>query len=137
LRYLILGALLLTACPKPEPTPTPTPGPLPECSCSLPPDDSNWQGTTVATPLGEAPIRIARDVVGPCTAVPEDDLRALAAQLRAQNVCAVQHTDAVYISRPDDIWEEWHARSYAACWASLSTAYKGSWTIPGSQGCIK
>lgn len=113
--------------PTVAPTPTPTPGPTPE-PCVIPADDEpgappRWTALETAPQLAEI-VRGARPEIA-CPADPDVLLDALAASLRDLGACAGvpvtpsgQRADAVFVQLDVDVWESYHAVSYATrCWA--------------------
>lgn len=141
--FVFVMVLALSACSGCGPTPPPQPpGPPADCTCYVPPSEKDgWRPILLngETPWAASLLQQARDSVGDCSgATPEDNLKLIADKLAENNVCAAQWADAVLVAAPNGTWEEWHMVSYATgCWSSLSEAYKGSWTIPGSRTCSK
>ena len=152
-RFVWLLLPLLFACPPPKPTPTPTPPPTPEPTpgicCNVPPADA--EGWSVVTPKPAAyntlfVVDAETQIGNVCGAVPDVSLQRLAAVLMADHyLCAAQWAnkegtliDAVVVLRPDGLWEEIHAVSYATgCWAYLPNQYKNAWRGPTmiGRGC--
>ena len=128
--------------PTPSPTPTPTPPPPAEC-CVIPSSgDSAWQSLGTVQPVFfAAQVKAAEDAIGDrCGKVPEESLDMLATALEANFICAARSVDSVFIEKPDQTFEQWHAIDYAnGCWTVRWTdtpphAYIGTWQYNGSLG---
>ena len=150
---LLLGLLatiivVAVACPAPAPVPSPSPSPLPTpIACVIPsnlPDCGpgitsscwqpregvgSWNPDLVNPPPYVMAVRTAQASVGDqCGKNPVASLELLAGSLKQVGYCAERMNDAVFIRRPDSLFEEMHAVYYLdGCW--LSNPYKGAWAV--------
>jgi hypothetical protein len=139
----LLGVGGLSYCDKPQP---PVPPPITTTTtlplhtpdpCVVPVDDeAHWRflGTEM-----EAPSQMRAIVLGAKPKIPTPDLPdrlldALVLSLRAHGVCAGvpaaidgKRADAVFVQRPDGLWEQFHAVSYQTnSWRTFDW-YEGVW----------